>query len=332
MVPEATLLLNRRDVASLLAPQDYLELVENAFRLHQAGRTLPLGLLHVDSHDGEFHVKAGGVELERTFFGLKTNGGFFQNRNRFGLPNIQGTILLCDGEHGYPLAILDSGAITIHRTGATTAVAAKHMARADSRVVTICGCGVQGRIQLRYLTEVLPIERAFAWDPAEGVAEAYAREMTEELSLEVSAVSELSDPMGESDICVTCTPARKAFLSADMVPPGMFVAAVGADSPDKQELEPSLLDSSTVVVDFLDQCAEVGELHHAIRAGVMSAQDVYGELGEVVAGEKPGRVSATEVTLFDATGSGLQDAAGAAAAYLRALEAGVGRPFNFFES
>ena len=332
MVPEATLLLNRRDVASLLAPQDYLELVENAFRLHQAGQTLPLGLLHVDSHDGEFHIKAGGVELEKTFFGLKTNGGFFRNRDRFGLPNIQGTILLCDGGHGYPLAILDSGAITIHRTGATTAVAAKYMARPDSRAVTVCGCGVQGRIQLRYLTEVLPIERAFAWDPAEGVAEAYAREMTEALSLEVSAVPELSDPMGESDICVTCTPARKAFLSADMVPPGMFVAAVGADSPDKQELEPSLLDSSTVVVDFLDQCAEVGELHHAIRAGVMSAQDVYGELGEVVTGEKPGRVSADEVTLFDATGSGLQDAAGAAAAYLRALDTGAGRPFNFFES
>lgn len=332
MVPEATLLLNRRDVASLLAPQDYLELVEKAFRLHQAGQTLPLGLLHVDSHDGEFHIKAGGVELEKTFFGLKTNGGFFQNRDRFGLPNIQGTILLCDGEHGYPLAILDSGAITIHRTGATTAVAAKYMARGDSRAVTVCGCGVQGRIQLRYLTEVLPIERAFAWDPAEGVAEAYAREMTEALSLEVSAVSELSDPMGESDICVTCTPAREAFLSADMVPPGMFVAAVGADSPDKQELDPSLLGSSTVVVDFVDQCAEVGELHHAIRAGVMSAQDVYGELGEVVTGEKPGRVSADEVTLFDATGSGLQDAAGAAAAYLRALDAGAGRPFNFFES
>ena len=332
MIPEATLLLNRGDVASLLTPQDYLELVENAFRLHQAGQTLPLGLLHVDSHDGEFHIKAGGVEMERTFFGLKTNGGFFQNRERFGLPNIQGTILLCDGEHGYPLAILDSGAITIHRTGATTAVAARYLARPDSHTVTICGCGVQGRIQLRYLTEVLPIERAFAWDPVDGVADGYAGEMSEALGIPVSAVSDLPTAMGESDVCVTCTPAREAFLSAEMVPPGMFVAAVGADSPDKQELEPSLLGSSTVVADFLDQCAEVGELHHAIRSGVMTTADVHGELGEVVSGEKPGRVSEDEVTLFDATGSGLQDAAGAAVAYLRALEAGAGRPFDFFES
>jgi alanine dehydrogenase len=332
MIPKATLLLNRRDVSSLLTPQDYLELVENAFRLHQAGQTLPLGLLHVDSHDGEFHITAGGVQLERTFFGLKANGGFFQNRDRFGLPNIQGTILLCDGEHGYPLAILDSGAITIHRTGATTAVAAKYMARPDSHAVTICGCGVQGRIQLRYLSEVLSIERAFAWDPVDGVAEAYAAEMTEAMGFPVSAVPDLPGAIDESDVCVTCTPARESFLSADMVPPGMFVAAVGADSPDKQELEPALLGSSTVVADFLDQCAEVGELHHAIQAGVMTTADIHAELGEVVSGEKPGRVSEDEVTLFDATGSGLQDAAGAAVAYLRALDTGAGDPFNFFES
>jgi ornithine cyclodeaminase/alanine dehydrogenase len=165
-----------------------------------------------------------------------------------------------------------------------------------------------------------------------GVAEAYALEMTEALGFSVSAASDLSGAVGESDVCVTCTPAREAFLSVDMVPPGMFVAAVGADSPDKQELEPALLGSSTVVADFLDQCAEVGELHHAIRGGVMTKADVHGELGEVVSGEKLGRVSESEVTLFDATGSGLQDAAGAAVAYLRALEAGAGEPFNFFES
>src|ERR1051326_1064849 len=134
-----TLLLSRSDVRSLLRFEECIDVVENAFRQYAEGKALKPALMHVDSVDGEFHVKAGGLELSRRYFALKSNGGFFQNMARFGMPNIQGIILLCDGTKGYPLAIMDSTEITIKRTGAAAAIAAKYLARKDSSIVTICG-------------------------------------------------------------------------------------------------------------------------------------------------------------------------------------------------
>jgi ornithine cyclodeaminase/alanine dehydrogenase len=330
MNPNGTLLLSRKDVASLLDLGDYIEVVENAFRAYAMGETLSLGLLHVDTPDGEFHIKAGGIKDPRVYCGLKMNGGFFQNQSRFGLPNIQGTIALYDGENGYPLAFMDSIEITINRTGATTAVAAKYLARPDSHIATICGCGNQGRVQLRYLKEVLPIEKAFAFDLQSGIAENYAEEMGEALGISVTPVDDLASAVGASDVCVTCTPSKEYFLHQEWVPSGAFVAAVGADSPGKQEIDPRLMASSSVVVDILEQCANVGELHHAIAGGLMKNDDVHAELGEVIAGQRPGRSSDDEITIFDATGTGLQDAAGAAAAYERAVARGIGSFFDFF--
>ena len=330
MKPPGTLLLNRHEIASLLSLSDYVDIVENAFRLHAEGKTLSLGLLHIDAADGEFHIKAGGLELEHTYFGLKANAGFFQNRARFGMPNIQGTILLCDGEHGYPLALMDSTEITINRTGATTAVATKYLARPDSRVATICGCGVQGRVQLRSLKLVLPIEEVYAFDSDTGAAETFASDMRAETGLEVTAVRDPGTALRKSDVCITCTPSRQSFLRKDDVPAGIFLAAIGADSPEKHELDPALLAASRVVVDILEQCADVGELHHAIAAGLMTSADVQGELGAVIVGRVPGRRSDDEIIIFDSTGTALQDAAGAAAAYERALAAGVGTFFDFF--
>lgn len=132
MAPLGTLLLTRSDVRNLLAFHEYLEVVENAFRQYAEGKALKPALMHVDSVDGEFHVKAGGLHLGRWYFALKSNGGFFQNMQRFAMPNIQGIILLCDGENGYPLAIMDSTEITINRTGAAAAIAAKYLARQDT--------------------------------------------------------------------------------------------------------------------------------------------------------------------------------------------------------
>ena len=324
MKPQGTLILNRKDVASLLSLPDYLEIVENAFRLHAQRRTLDLGLLHIDSRDGEFHIKAGGLELSRTYFGVKVNGGFFQNRERYGMPNIQGTIILCDGENGYPLAYMDSGAITINRTGATTAVAAKYLAKPDSRTVTICGCGIQGRVHLRAIKHVIPLEEAYAYDTDAVAAERFAEEMSQELGVRVTAQQDAGGATLNSDVCITCTPSREYFIEERFLPAGIFVAAVGADSPEKQEIEPSALASNTVVVDILDQCAEVGELHHALSEGLVTRDAVHAELGEVILGTKPGRSSEDEIIIFDATGTALQDAAGAAAAYERALASGAG--------
>jgi ornithine cyclodeaminase/alanine dehydrogenase len=330
MTQKGTLLLSREDVASLLTLPEYVEIVEEAFRAYAEGRTVAPGLLHADVPDGEFHVKSGGLELARPYFCLKANAGFYRNRDRFGLPNIQGMIVLYSAENGYPLALMDSIEITVNRTGAAGAVAAKHLARPESRVVTVCGCGTQGRIQLQALKEVLPVERVFAFDVDSGAARRFAAEMEGQLGLEVTVASDLPAAVGKSDVCVTCTPARHHFLKSEDVTPGTFVSAFGADSPEKWEIDPGLMASGTVVVDILEQCATVGELHHALRAGVMEEDDVHAGLGEVVTGRKAGRTAEEEITVFDATGTGLQDAASAAAAYERALERGRGTFFDFF--
>src|SRR5215472_16128457 len=151
MKPAGTLLLQRRDIAGLLTLDEYIAVVEQAFRLYGERKTAPPGMLGIHSGCGAFHIKAGLLPLSRNYFALKANANFFGNQQRFGMPNIQGVILLSDGENGYPLALMVSIEVTIQRTGAATAVAARRLARRDSRMATICGCGNQGRSQLRAL-------------------------------------------------------------------------------------------------------------------------------------------------------------------------------------
>jgi len=186
--------------------------------------------------------------------------------------------------------------------------------------VTICGCGVQGRDQLRALARVLPVRTVLAVDVDGRRAAEYAAAMEAELGLDVRAAGDLTSAARVSDVCVTCTPSRRAILGRDAVRAGAFVAAVGADNPEKQEIDPALLAASKVVVDVLEQCATIGDLHHAIAAGVMTQGDVHAELAEVVAGARPGRESDDEVVVFDSTGTAVQDVAAAALVYERAVD------------
>ena len=325
-----TLLFSGSEIKEILRLEDYFALVENAFRLYAQDKSLSTGLLHIDTEDGEFHIKAGGLVSGKTYLGLKLNGGFFQNQKRFGLPNIQGIIVLCDGEDGSPLAIMESVQITINRTGATTAVAAKYLARPDSKTVTICGCGTQGRVQLRSLKQVLPVQKVFATDVDPEKAASFANDMAEDLELEVVAVDSVDQVIGTSDVLVTCTPSTSPLIKPDRIPDGIFIAAVGADSPDKQELDTEVLAEAKVVVDLLDQCKNVGELHHGINAGTITEEEVHAELGQIIVGSRSGRTSDEEIIVFDATGSALQDTAGAIAVYEKALSDKERNKFDFF--
>lgn len=319
-----TLILTRRDVRELLGLDECIAAVESAFRLHAEGKSLAPGVLAVPARDGGFHIKAAGLELGRHYFAAKTNANFSSNPSRHRLPAIQGVIVLCDADDGRPLAVMDSIEVTIRRTAAATAVAARWLARKDSATATICGCGNQGREQLRALSRVLPLARAHAYDADEAVARAYARELSDELGIEITPARDLASAVRDSDVCVTCTPSRAVFLMREHVRPGSFVAAVGADSPDKQELEPRLLAEAVLVVDVLEQCASIGELHHALAAGVLTRAAVHAELAEVLTGRRPGRQSDQEITIFDSTGTALQDVAAAAVVYEKAVESGRG--------
>jgi len=320
----ATLVLTRSEVADLLALDECIEAVERAFRAHAEGLTLPTGVLGTHVTGGGFHVKTAGINLPAPRFVTKVNANFPDNRVRFGLPTIQGVVLLFEALDGRPLAVMDSIEITIVRTGAATAVAAKHLARADSKTVTVCGCGNQGRVSLRALTRVLDLDRAYVWDLDYAAAERLATDLSGELAIEISPVRNFADAVGRSDVCVTCTPSRRGFLQKSHVRPGTFIAAVGADSEDKQELEPALVASSKVVVDIMEQCAAIGELHHALAQRLMVTHDVHAELGDVIAGKRPGRTSPEDVIVFDSTGTALQDVAAAVMVYDRAISSGRG--------
>jgi ornithine cyclodeaminase/alanine dehydrogenase-like protein (mu-crystallin family) len=310
-------------VAGLLSPDDCITAVEAAFRAAGQGLTGPPAVLGMAGEGGGFHIKAARLGRH---FAVKTNANFPDNGARNGLPTIQGVIVLCDAVDGRPLALLDSAEITALRTAAATAVAARYLARPDAGAATICGCGVQGRAQLRALSRVRSLTRVYAHDAVPQAARRFAREMTAELGVPVVALPDFAAVSGQTHIWVTCTPSRRFFLRAGHVVPGAFVAGVGADHPEKQELDPELLATATVVTDVRDQCAAMGDLHHAIAAGRMRLEDVHADLGEVVVGRRAGRTAPDEIIVFDSTGTALQDVAAAAVVYQRAVERGVGLP------
>ena len=327
-MPVDTLLLSGDEVRELLPVADCIAAVEAAFRAAALGAASRPGVLGMKALGGKggFHVKAAALRLEREYFAAKLNANFPDNPLQRGLPTIQGVVALCDGEDGRLLALMDSSEITRLRTGAATAVAAKYLARPDASTLTVFGCGRQAKAQVECLAQVLPLTRLYLSDVRPEAAAALASELAASLGIAAQAVEggEALWRARASDVVVTCTPARRFFLTRDHVGAGAFVAGVGADDAGKQELEPELLAASAVVADVLEQCATIGDLHHALAAGVMRREDVRAELAEVVGGSKPGRVSRDEITVFDSTGTALEDVAAAAMTYRRALAAGRG--------
>ncbi|HEX6749514.1 MAG TPA: ornithine cyclodeaminase family protein [Longimicrobium sp.] len=324
-----TLLLTRSDVVRLLPVPRCIDAVEAAFRLLGEGKAQPPATLAVHAEGGSFHGKAGLLAWSgRVYFAGKINGNFPVNAGR-GLPTIQGVVMLCDGCDGRVLAVIDTMELTALRTAAATAVAARVLARAGATVAAVIGCGMQSRHQLRALAAVLPLRQVAAFDLDPERARAFCREMAAELEIEVVARPDVASAARGADVVVTCTTSREFVLGPDDVGPGTFVAGVGVDSEAKRELHPALLARARVVTDLRDQCARMGDLHHALRAGALTLADVHADLGEVVARLRPGRIGDDEITVFDSTGIALQDAAAAAVVYEGAAAGGSARSMAF---
>ena len=309
--PPDALIITRHNIRRVMNPADYLDPVEFGFRAAIAGKASSPMPMHLPVAHGAFHGKGASISLGHDYVAVKVNGNFPGNPAKHGLPTIQGAILLFDGSNGRLLAILDSIEVSIQRTAAASALAARLLARPDSATLLICGCGEQGRAHVRMLQEVLPFERALLWDRDPVRSEQLAAELSAE------AVQELKPAAESADVIVTCTTATEPFMDVGMVVPGTFIAAVGTDNPGKSEIAPRLMAASTVVTDVTAQCANMGDLHHAIAAGAMTEANVHAELAEVLVGARPGRRSPEEIIIFDSTGTGLQDVAAAAAIYER---------------
>lgn len=264
---------------------------------------------------GKFHVKSGLSPKTHKYFAAKVNANFPDNPDLYGLPTIQGLIVLCACDNGRPLAVLHSGELTGRRTAAATALAAKHGARSNSRRLAIIGCGAQARYQVAAILDVLPIKEVIAFDKDAKKARAFATWVAETYGIEAKTSSSPGEAVRGSEVCITCTTSTQAIIDSSMVSPGCFIAAVGADNPDKWEIDPEIFAEARIIVDDAKQCSIYGDLAHALDAGAVKAKDVDATLADLAAGAKPGRTSNDEIVIFDSTGVGVQDVAAASAAF-----------------
>lgn len=319
------LILSRRDIAGVMRVADYHEAVAAGFRAFARGEVQSPPPMEIAGDGGAFHVKGASMAVGgRRLAAVKVNGNFPLNPMKNGLPTIQGAVLLSDAETGALLAILDSIEVTLRRTAAASAVATDLLARRDAATLFICGCGVQGRAHAEAIAPLRPFERGLAFDAVPDRAHVFAREMTALSGLRFSVVESPRDGAREADVIATTTTAGSPILAAGDVGRGAFIAAVGADSPKKNEIAPALMGAAAIFTDVTDQCVAMGDLRAAIAANALTREGVRGELGEVVAGLKRGRAGDDEIVIFDSTGAAFEDLAAAAMIYDRAKAVGAG--------
>lgn len=314
------LVLSRDDVQSLLSMEDARDATERVFAASAHGRADNVGVLQLDAtaFDGSWSVKPGYLP-DQGLVGVKIVSGYYGNVHQ-NLPTILGAILLCDARSGIPLAVLDGMHITAVRTGAAGGVAAKHLARRESRTVGVVGAGTQGRMQVLALKGLFSIDEVRVFDVDAGRLAAYVTEMSTELGMRVTAVRSPEVAVRGSDIVITVTPSREPYLRDAWIQDGSHVNAIGADALGKRELDPATYRRAKLVTD---------DRKVAILKGLFAPTDIYAELGEVINGTKKGRESANELTLFDSTGVGIQDVAVAGLVYERAKRLGLGQSVKF---
>ena len=308
--------IDERTLRAAVTPDRAVAVMREAFRADGEGRTrVPAVInLEVPAARGEFHVKTAYIEGV-PHVAVKVASGFFENPKR-GLPSGSGLMALFDASTGMPVALLlDNGFLTDIRTAGAGALAAQLLAREHIERVGVIGSGIQAREQVRCLARVRTVSRIVAWSPTRPNLERYCREMAVE-GFDVEAAGSPEEVCRAADVLITATPAREAIVAAGWLREGVHVTAVGSDSPGKQELSAECLDrADLVVVDRFAQCSAFGELKHALDAGLLTRDDVHGELGALAAGRKPGRTSDREITIADLTGVGFQDTAIASAAF-----------------
>jgi ornithine cyclodeaminase/alanine dehydrogenase len=318
------LVLTRADLERVLDPAAVIIAVEAAFREAAAGRAPALPRAVLPMAKGGVFVGMISALPRRQALGAKLVTVVEANRKR-GLPTLHASYLLSDPETGAPLAFMEGGFLTAVRTGATSAVAARHLARPDSRRIACFGAGVQAEFQLRYLKDALPIESVavVGRDPAR--ARAFAARMRAALGVPVEVTPDRRAAVREADV-VTCatTSSRPVFAGRDLRP-GAHVDAIGAFRPDTREVDTETVKRARVVVDtYHGAWTEAGDLLIPIKAGAITRRQVRAELAEVVAGRKPGRTRPDEITLFKSVGWAPEDAAAARLAYDRAVAQGIG--------
>jgi alanine dehydrogenase len=321
-----TLILGRTDMVGLLTPAEYNDCVEHAYRMHGEGRFYmePKGHIVLDRYPGEWEVMPSYIE-EPEAAACKWVSIREWNRERFDLPTVFSILTYTEPETGFPLAICDGSHHTVMRTGSAAAVSAKHLARKDSKVLAIVGAGNMAEGTLATCDAVFAWEEVRVWSRSQETLDGFVRTQQPKYErFEIYPSRSLEEVVTGADVVVTITPARAAIVMDEWIGEGTHIAALGADKEGDQELDPRILQRARIFVDDIRQCRTDGEINVPLAQGLISEDDVDGEIGEVVAGRKQGRTSESEITVFDSTGIALQDSATVPLEYERALAAGVG--------
>jgi alanine dehydrogenase len=316
------LLIPKKDIEGILSMREVMNAVESAFRYKALGKVQMPPKLYVMFPKGDFRTMPCYIP-ELGFGGVKIVNVHPENPEKYGLPTIMALMILIEPETGKPLAIMDGTWITNIRTGAAGGVAAKYLARKDSKVIGMVGAGAQARTQLLALNEVFDIDEVKVYSKPMETCEKFKRDMAH-LGLNILIKERAEDAVRGCDILVTTTPVTQPIVKNEWVDEGMHINAIGADAPLKEELDPQILKRAKIVVDDIEQACHSGEINVPISKGIITKADIYAELGEIIAGKKVGRVNDGEITIFDSTGLAIQDLATAILVYKRARERGLG--------
>jgi alanine dehydrogenase len=324
------LILSRSDLEKVLSIKDVIDVVEAAFSELERGTVILPQRATVTLTKEAGWVGVMPAYLEKMGSLSTKIVTVFEKNLEKKIPTIMATVILNSTETGAPLAIMEGTFITAMRTGAVCGVATKYLARKDSKTVGVFGAGVQARTQLMAVCAVRNIRRAFVYDMFKDRANTFATEMSKTLNIPIET-REPEDIVKESDIIITATTAKTPIFDGNLVNQGTHLNLIGSFKPDVREVDEVVIRKSKIVVDKKSAALEeAGDIIIPIKAGIITEEDIYAELGELVTGIKPGRTSYSEITLFKSVGLGIQDSATAWLAYTKAKEKGIFKEVNLF--
>ncbi|MBM4273305.1 MAG: ornithine cyclodeaminase family protein [Deltaproteobacteria bacterium] len=326
-----SLILTASEILKVMDMDLALAAAAEAFRAYGEGRVNMPPKSYLTLAKGDFRAMYGEIRLtEGHICGLKWVNVHPENPHQ-GLLTVMAKILLNDPETGLEFADLDGTHITNYRTGAAGGLAAKVLAREDAARLGVIGCGQQAITQVAAIVRVRGIEEITVFDRHLHHSQSFAGKMAQTYGLKARAVEDIRDAVENQDIVVTTTPSETPIVFREWVAPGSHINAIGADAAGKQELDPAILRVAKIVVDDWAQASHSGEINVPLSRGELKPEQVYGSLGEVVAGKKPGRENREEITVFDSTGLIIQDLALGFAVYRRAQERGLGEEKDFLK-
>ena len=324
------LFITEEEVKSLLSMEETIRAVEEAFRAKGLGKTQmpPKMYLTFDKYDGDIRVMPSYLETLDSA-GVKVVNVHPNNIARYGMPTVMAIILLIDPKNGAVTSIMSGTHITGMRTGAAAAVATKYLARKNSRILGLVGAGAQARMQLLAISNVLKLEEVRVWSKPESTIDAFISEAEKIYDIKFHPCRSCEECVSQADVISTVTPSRTPIVECTSISPGTHINAMGADAPGKEELDPDILLKAKVVVDDLTQASHSGEINIPLQKGILKKEDIYGELSEIITGEKEGRTSDEDVTVFDSTGLSLLDVSTATIVYNQAKEKNIGTWLKF---